>query len=78
MKAKNILLALSVVLATSLASHAQVGIGTSTPNASAELDVSSTTKGFLPPRLTAAQRDAITSPAVGLVIFNTSTNCLNL
>jgi uncharacterized protein (TIGR02145 family) len=77
MKAKNILLALSVVLATSLASHAQVGIGTSTPNASAELDVSSTTKGFLPPRLTAAQRDAITSPAVGLVIFNTSTNCLN-
>jgi hypothetical protein len=77
MKLTNILIATSLVLASSLASHAQVGIGTSTPNASAELDVSSTTKGFLPPRLTAAQRDAITSPAVGLVIFNTSTNCLN-
>ena len=77
MKATNILFAFSLVLASSLASHAQVGIGTSTPNASSVLDVSSTTKGFLPPRLTAAQRDAITSPAVGLVIFNTSTNCLN-
>ena len=77
MKPTNILLALSLVLASTLASHAQVGIGTSTPNASSVLDVSSTTKGFLPPRLTAAQRDAITSPAVGLVIFNTSTNCLN-
>jgi uncharacterized protein (TIGR02145 family) len=53
--------------------NAQVGIGTSTPNASAQLDVSSTSKGFLPPRLTAAQRDAISSPAAGLMIW--CTNC---
>lgn len=77
MKPTNILLALSLVLSASLASHAQVGIGTSSPNATAELDVSSTTKGFLPPRMTTTQRNAISSPAVGLVIFNTTTNCLN-
>ena len=51
-----------------------VGIGTSTPNASAQLEVSSTTKGLLPPRMTQAQRDAIASPASGLLIFNTNTN----
>ncbi|MEY2834591.1 MAG: hypothetical protein RLZZ557_253, partial [Bacteroidota bacterium] len=56
---------------------AQVGIGTNTPNASAQLDVTSTVKGFLPPRMTSQQRDAISSPANGLVIFNTTTNCLN-
>jgi hypothetical protein len=53
------------------------GIGTATPNASAVLDVSSTTKGFLPPRMTTAQRDAISTPPAGLVIYNTSTNVLN-
>lgn len=53
-----------------------VGIGT-TPDASAKLDVSSSTQGFLPPRLTTAERDAIATPAVGLVIYNTTTNCLN-
>ncbi len=46
-----------------------VGIGTTTPAASAQLDVSSTTKGFLPPRMTGAQRDAIVNPANGLVIY---------
>ena len=75
MKPTRILLALSLVLASSLASYSQVGIGTSSPNAA--LDVTSTTQGFLPPRMTTTQRDAISSPAVGLVIFNTTTNCLN-
>ncbi len=50
-----------------------VGIGTTSPNASAALDVSSTTKGLLPPRMTVAERDAITSPAAGLFIW--CTNC---
>lgn len=44
-----------------------VGIGTSAPNAA--LEVKSTTNGFLPPRLTIAQRDSITNPATGLIIF---------
>ena len=66
-----------LMVSCSLATMAQVGIGTSTPRASAALDVTSTTKGFLIPRLTTAQRDAIVSPAVGLSIYNTSTNCTN-
>ena len=56
---------------------AGVGIGTTTPNASAKFEITSTTQGFLPPRMTTLQRDAIASPATGLVIFNTTTNCLN-
>jgi hypothetical protein len=47
-----------------------VGIGTTTPNVSAKLDLTSTTKGFLPPRMTTGQRDAIVSPAFGLIIYN--------
>ena len=39
------------------------------------LDVKSTSKGFLPPRMTTAQRDLISSPATGLTIYNTSKNC---
>jgi len=46
-----------------------VGIGTSTPNNSALLEVNSTIKGFLPPRMIAAQRNAIASPVAGLIIY---------
>jgi hypothetical protein len=46
-------------------------IGTSTDVASAVLQVSSTTKGFLPPRMTSAQRTAISSPATGLIVYQT-------
>ena len=52
---------------------AQTGIGTTTPNASAKLDVFATDKGFLAPRMTAAQKNAITSPASGLLIYQTDT-----
>jgi hypothetical protein len=51
----------------------QVGIGTTTPNASAQLDVSSTSKGLLIPRLTTIQRTGIASPATGLQVFDTDT-----
>ena len=54
---------------------AQTGIGTTTPDASAKLEVASTNKGFLPPRvaLTATNSASpITSPATGLLIFNTA------
>lgn len=49
-----------------------IGIGTPSPSASAKLDVSSTTQGLLMPRMTQAQRDAIATPATGLMIFQTN------
>ena len=54
-----------------------VGFGTSTPSEKALLDLTSTTKGFLPPRMTTTQRDAITSVPAGLMVYNTTTNKLN-
>jgi len=58
---------------------AQVGVGTTTPDTSAALDVVSgdNDTGVLFPRMTTAQRDAIVSPATGLLIFNTTTNSFN-
>ncbi len=54
-----------------------VGIGTATPSSSAALEVASTASGFLPPRMTESQRNAISNPATGLIIFNTTTNFPN-
>ncbi len=48
------------------------------PDTSAMLDVSSTVKGFLAPRMTTAQQNAIPLPATGLIVYNTSTNTLNV
>lgn len=48
-----------------------VGINILTPDSSAILHLESTTQGFLPPRMTTTERDAIPSPAEGLTIFNT-------
>ena len=63
---------LSIVILGSCIAQAQVGIGTTTPDASAALDITSTAKGLLPPRMTAAQRDAIATPAQGLMVYCTS------
>jgi hypothetical protein len=49
----------------------QVGIGTTTPNVTSILDVTSTTNGILVPRLTSAQRIAIASPAQSLMVYDT-------
>ncbi|GAB3163444.1 hypothetical protein GCM10027291_03150 [Telluribacter humicola] len=48
------------------------------PNPSAVLELESTNKAFLPPRMSSAQRDSIANPASGIVIFNTTMNCLQL
>lgn len=69
---KIFVLILVILLFTSN-TFAQVGIGTNTPETTAQLDVRSTSKGFLPPRMTSQQRDAISSPAQGLIIY--CTNC---
>jgi hypothetical protein len=52
-------------------SSGAAGIGTTTPNSSSLLEIKSTTKGLLIPRMTQAQRNAITSPAKGLLIYQT-------
>jgi hypothetical protein len=65
---------LLVVLLMATSAKAQMGIGTATPNAAAQLDVTSTTKGFLAPRMTKTERDAITtvsSASKGLLIYQT-------
>ena len=75
---KKLIFLLPIFVLLQLYSYAQVGIGTATPAASAKLDITSTTQGLLPPRMTTTQRDAITSPADGLIIFNTTTNSLQI
>jgi len=63
------------LLIVSLGLGAQVAINTNgnTPNASAILDLQSTTKGFLPPRMTVVERNAISNPDAGLIVFNLTT-----
>ena len=70
---KKLIFLLPIFVLLQICTYAQTGIGTATPNASAKLDVSSTTSGFLPPRMTQAQRDQIPF-VVGLMIYNTTTN----
>jgi hypothetical protein len=65
---------LLLFMITGITSWGQVGIGTTNPDASAALDIFTTTSGLLPPRLTTAQRNVIANPAKGLLIFNLTTN----
>lgn len=68
--------ALAVLLIISSAAKAQVGIGTATPDATAMLDIVSSAKGLLMPRMTTVQRTGITTPAAGLQVYDTTTNTL--
>ena len=56
----------------------RVGVGTTTPSPAAVLDLASAGQGFLPPRMTSDQRDAIAAPPEGLTLFNTTTKRLNV
>lgn len=56
------------------ATNFTLGLGTITPDSKSLLDLSSTTRGFLAPRMTTAQRNAIVSPPNGLMIYNTTLN----
>jgi len=68
---KQNLIAWLVILLTTVSVFAQVGIGTTNPNASSILDITSTTAGVLAPRMTAAQKTAISLPAASLLIYQT-------
>lgn len=79
-KLRTLVLIISSMLMLNLQIYAQnVGISVdgSNPDPSAMLDVKSNTHGILIPRLNNAQRDAIPSPATGLIIYNTYTNRFN-
>lgn len=54
----------------------QLYLGSSTPNAAAIFQADSTTQGFLPPRGTTAQKNAIASPPEGLCFYDTTTHKL--
>lgn len=54
-----------------------IAVGTQNPDAAAAMDIVSTAKGFLPPRMTVTQRDAIALPPAGLSIYVTDTKTLN-
>lgn len=56
----------------------QVGIGTTNPHPSSALDISSTTQGMLMPRVTVGERNLISSPANGLLVFNTTSNSVDI
>lgn len=59
-------------------SSGALAVGTATPDASAALDITSTEKGFLPPRLTTAQVTAVAAPADGLIVYDSDTDTLKL
>lgn len=79
---KNLVLLPALLLLIGFAHHTQAqntfpangaaGIGTATPAASSLLEISSTTKGVLLPRMTKTQREAIASPVEGLLIYQTN------
>ena len=62
--------------AARIISAGNFGIGTATPNANALLDVTSTTKAFMPPRMTTTQKNAIASPTAGMVVYDSTLNKL--
>jgi len=73
MKTKLLTLLIAII---GIFAHGQVGINTTSPNIGAALEVYATDKGFLPPRLTTAQRDAIVSKPAGLMVYNIDNNCM--
>ena len=73
------LLVFTAIFTYTTTAQAQVGIGTNSPGASAQLEVTSTSKGFLPPRVTLQGTDdatkgtpTIVSPATGLLVYNSA------
>ena len=75
MKIKHILISVTLWCISGI-THAQIGIGTTSPDASSILDITSTTKGILPPRV--ASDSDVLNPAEGLIIYDQSDNCINV
>jgi hypothetical protein len=78
MKAKLFIVTTTIILSSSvfkIQAQDNVGIGTTTPNPTAKLDITASDKGVLIPRLTSAQRLSIVNPATGLLVYDTDVNC---
>jgi hypothetical protein len=65
-------------MSTAFFSSGSVGINTTTEIASSQLTIESTTKGFLPPRMTTTQKNAIATPAAGLMVYDTTLNLISV
>jgi hypothetical protein len=76
MKTKKIFTAM-LFFVLPLFANAQIGVGTQNPDSSSILDLTSTSKGILTPRMTTAKRDSINNPAKGLLIYNTTSSDFN-
>ena len=68
---RQIILLFSAFFFITITIRAQVGIGTETPESSSVLDITSTSKGLLVPRMTQIQKNAISNPATGLLLYQT-------
>lgn len=75
----KILIIIFCLLLTTLSAFAQIGVNTDAPDASSVLDISaySKDKGFLIPQMTTAQKTAISSPAPGLIVYDTNYKCIS-
>lgn len=69
---QKLLIILGMLIAAQHLSAQNVGIGTTTPDPSAAVDITSTNKGMLVPRMTATERGLIAGPATGLIVFQTT------
>ncbi len=74
MKKLHYVLAISLFCFMNYPLYAQVGIGTTSPDASSLLELNSTSQGILTPRMTTSQRNGISSPAEGLLVYDTDDN----
>jgi Chaperone of endosialidase len=72
---KLLLTVITILTAANVFAQQNVGIGTTTPDASAVLDLAATDKGFLVPRVTQAERLAILNPARGLMVYDIDADC---
>lgn len=66
----------ALATAVAIVSSGNVGVGVTSPNANAILDVTSTTKAFMPPRMSTTQKNAIASPTAGMVVYDNTLNKL--
>ncbi len=76
-KREIVLVIIILITGTNLVAQVSINTDGSTADESSILDVKSNSKGFLPPRMTEVERDAISNPTDGLMLFNTTTKSIN-